>query len=145
MADFTITVSNHLPVTAPEEVTLWGTLEWGTDNWGWVNERITDVIKVLSNTSTITTAIVKDVEKVLNESTTITTAIFKDYVLSVIANSLTVSDALDELKLIDSNGYYTVFIGNTTDGADRPNTTYTKLSDPSDSWSTVSGPTTTWS
>lgn len=145
MADYTQTITNRLGVYSGDTTSRWGTMVWGVDNWGWDNDLITQVDKVLANTATPTTSLSFDVDKIIAETTTPSDSWSKDYTLAAIANSLGVSSAQNPIYLQDSAGFYHIFRGNTTEGEDQINSTYTEGSTDDSGWTEGSEPSTSWS
>ncbi len=127
MADFTQTITNQFELFGAEPTNLWGTMEWGNDNWGYGSDVVVHIEHILdSQDLTLTSSLVLDFE-------------------FTISNSLTLTEAKEGLTLVDSEGFYHVFKGNTTEGEDQVITDYTEATAASDSWSEVTSPSTSWS
>lgn len=127
MADFTQTITNEFQLFGAEPTNLWGTMEWGNDNWGYGSDVVVHIEKILDS-----------------QDLTLTTALNFD-ATNLITNSLTMTTAMDELFLVDSEGFYHVFTGNTTEGENRVMTDYTEAGAAGGDWSEQSPPSTSWS
>ncbi len=145
MADFTQTITNQFELFGASPVNYWGSLEWGTDNWGTTEDFDLVIGKVIGETSAITTANVFDVITDYTNSTTITTTIVKDTTLSISVGELVVLADQGSQTLQDAAGFYHVFSGNTTDGENRVITDYTEVAGGTGTWSIVTSPSSTWS
>jgi hypothetical protein len=128
MADHTKTITNTFQVFAPGPTSKWNSMVWGTDDWGGGDDQLASVHKFLAS---------QDLS--LSESWT------KDASLANISNSLSVTNDITDITQVDSDGYYHMFKGNTSDAVDRISTDFSSVSDPSTSWSEQSDPSTDWS
>lgn len=146
MTDFSQTITNRVGVYGGSTTVKWNVLEWGTDNWAFDGDLIVEVGKVVSSSFSPTTALSFDVAKVLDsQSLTMTSAEVFSAEKTLTGSTLSMSDVLNGITLVDSEGFYRVFRGNTTEGEDKIISDYTEGADPSDSWSEVSPPSTSWS
>jgi hypothetical protein len=127
MADFTKTITNTFQVFAPGLTNDWGSMEWGTDDWGGGDDQLASVHKFLAS---------QDIS--LSES-------WNKDASSILSETFTLSGDLTNITLVDSEGYFHVFIGNTTDADDRISTDFTRVSDSDTTWTESSDPTTSWS
>lgn len=106
MADLTQTITNSLNVLAPTPVSVWSTMEWGTDNWGESRDFSLEIGKWLA-------------EGVTNTDT---------YFLGIthlISESLSVSSSMNLVALQDGSGY-TYYLKGATDPDDRLFPDYTE-------------------
>lgn len=126
MADHSITITNTLVVQGGGEPSLWGSMQWGVDNWGNTNDMEMAVTKCLSN-----------VLNVLGETESTLT--------KVIALTINVSDTSQPVALQDGGVYNYILTGGVTDPSQRPSTSYSEDSDAGTSYSEVSASSTTWS
>lgn len=145
MADLSITIEERIGVYGGQSTVRWNSLVFGTDNWGWQGGLSISVTKPISETITPSAAladfeVTKTIEETLSTSDDNVVGVFK-----TINESLSVSSAMDKLKLRDSEGFYRVFRGNTTEGEEKVVSDYTETSDSSDTWSEVTTSSTTWS
>lgn len=150
MADFSITITNQFELFAGEPPSLWNELIWGTDDWGYNEGDIIHLIgKIIEDASTFTTANNFDIvhfidDNTLNLDSEIITAL--DVIIEEINfGSLSLTSRMDDIFLQDSEGFYHVFKGNTTDGSDRVVSVYTEVTHDFSNWSEVTSPTTPWS
>lgn len=127
MTDYTKTLTDTLRVHGPQPTSKWGTMLWG-ENWGIGTELQTDVDKgALSGTITLDDSYTRSIS------------------LATLTGTISLSGALNDLNLADSNGYSYVFTYPTNDSEDRANTTYTKASTQGTSWTEGSEAGTSWS
>ena len=146
MTDFTQTINNRLGVYGGEPPNLWGVLVWGVDDWGWGDNLLeVDIGKVITSTVTPTTLIGFDFFKTLSDALTLTDEVVFHTERTITGSSLSLSSDMGPETLQDSEGFYHVFRGNTTDAEDRVLTDYTESDAQSSTWSVVSFTTTTWS
>lgn len=127
MADFTQTINNSLNVLGASPPTLWNDFNWGEQNWGADEDLVTAVDKIIGNTTALTDALFFDIDLVLSFGST------------------SISSDLPSQTLEDSDGYFHVFRGGSTNAEDRPLTSYTEVSDGSSTWTESTPPSTTWS
>ncbi len=145
MADFTQTIENRLGIYAADTTENWGSIVWGTDNWGYDEDVIVSIDKIIAESPTLTTALNFDVAKILTDTVTLTDTVSKDITGFTIAESISLSNVMDGLTLVDSEGFYHVFRGNTTEGEDKVVSSYTEISSTDPGWSEISPPSTSWS
>tara|TARA_R110000796_G_scaffold248508_1_gene375343 strand:- start:2613 stop:3047 length:435 start_codon:yes stop_codon:yes gene_type:complete len=144
MTDYAQTITEYLNVSAPEPTSKWGTMEWGVDNWGMSGDHLVRIGKVITDTTTITDALTFATTKLLAE-TLVLTDVFCKGAFTTRSESLTLSQAISDLLLIDQAGYFHVFISDVTDVANRASTTWTDPSDPLTDWTEQTDPSTIWS
>ena len=126
MTQFTQTITESLVILGISPGSDWGTLVWGTDTWGNTLDHITQV------------------EKVLTDSISSSDTWFKVFSLDPITETIAVSSDFTRMVLTDANGYDFLFRGDTTNGNDQINSTYTSMSEGSSTYSATVNPTTTW-
>lgn len=126
MADFTQTVLNQFELFGGEPPNLWGTLVWGTDNWGYGADVIVEIGKVLEDSVTLSDSVLKGFEFDIDDS-------------------LSLSSALPDRTLVDAAGFYHVFRGNVTDADDSVSTDFTEVTTSGTSWTAEAEPSTSWS
>lgn len=145
MADYTQTINESFNIYAPEPTNKWGTLIWGTDNWSRDGDHVMEVGKLISETTTLTSAMGPwDITKLITDALTLTDTVIKDGVTTR-TESLTMTSPITDLIQTDSEGYYHIFISDVSDAADRATTTYTEATDPSTDWTEATAASTTWS
>lgn len=145
MADLSITINERLGVYGGEPTVKWGSLVFGTDNWAFQGNLGLSVTKPINETLTPSAALADfEVTKIIEETLDTDDSIVLG-ATKIIQESLSVSSAMDKLKLKDSEGFYRIFRGNTTEGEEKVVSDYTETSDPSDTWSEVTTSSTTWS
>jgi hypothetical protein len=126
MADFTKTVTNSINCFGLEQPSVWGSMLWGTDNWGYGQTTATDVEKnILDNIVTPTDDYFLATEKVLD-------------------NSIPSTQEMTEETLQDGKGYYYVFTKPSLDAEDRNLNNYTEDSGASTTWTEDSRTSTGW-
>lgn len=149
MADFTQTITNRVGLFSAEPTQKWGTLVWGTNEWAYDNDLIVNVGKNLTETVTMTGPTLNfDIVHILDsQDVTMTSLIvaFSSIIVDPITNSLSMTNLMSGLTLVDSEGFYHVFRGNVTEGEDQITTSYTLVSSDDVTWSPASDPSTTWS
>ena len=71
MADLTQTITNSLSILGGGPPSLWNTMEWGTDNWGFSDDLGTGFIKVISDSVTLSDVYVRSFIKIFGDTLTI--------------------------------------------------------------------------
>ena len=127
MADFTQTITNEFQLFGPAPPNVWGTMEWG-ENWGDGNDVITSTHHFLDS-----------------QDVTLTDSYIREFVFTIDFGSTSITSAMDQMTLVDSEGFYHIFRGNTTEAEERAITDYTEESSSDPGWSEVSSPSTSWS
>lgn len=130
MATFTTTINETLRVYGPQLPNQWGNFNWG-ENWGAGTDLSVVIFQSLSdavidNEVSVTDSIIKKVTRTLDET-------------------LNIISGVRDLGLTDANGYAYVFSLPTDNAANRSDTDWTNITDPSTSWSEDGEPSTTWS
>lgn len=131
MAAFTKTINESINVFGLEPTNKWATVKWG-QKWAYKNAEIVHRIYQSLNDAAIANTI------------TISDSMYVKAV-KVITETISFSEALDEIELTDSAGYNYIFTTPTDNSEDAPITSWGSSSDPSTSYVTVSRPSTTWS
>lgn len=129
MVDYAQTITNDIQLFAAEPTNKWNSIVWGTDNWGYGSDVVTDTHHYLDDTQDLT----------------LTSEVIAAFTTTISFGSLSMDTDLDGQTLVDSAGFYHVFVGNTTEGEDRVLTDYTEVDGTTASWSAVSHPSTSWS
>lgn len=124
MADLSITIQNRLSVSGPSPTNKWGAFNWG-ENWGESGDGYFTVGKNLSAGVSFSD----------NIDVTLT---------KVFGNSLSIGSRINFGTLTDGSGYAYVFPDGVTDIDDRYIPTWTEASEPTQSFSEASEPSTTW-
>lgn len=143
MANHTISVTNGIAVVGIPKASSWGTMVWGTDNWGMSSALPTDTDKLIDNALTPTGAVYRfDVTHITDGNTVTPSGLTLSFEVNPtsISNSFTLSSDLVEGYLTDGSGYYYFFTGDTTDGESRSIADWT-LSDPTGPTWSESDPT----
>lgn len=125
MATFTVTISNGLRVHGPTPTNKWGSFLWG-ENWGESKNGYFTITKVYGNSVAIASEVDKQTTKALS-------------------NGIAISSDANLGALQDGSGYDYIFPNNTTDPDNRYFPTWTAHTDPATTFTSGTGPTTTWS
>lgn len=132
MADFNITISNHVNTFGPESANTWGGdwgAVWGQFLWGYGNVGlVTYTGKLLTDSVTPSDALTVSV-----------------YFYRSISNSVTPGGDMGSEELSDGSGYRYVFPSNTNEAENRAIPTWTSGSAGSQSFTCQAAGSTTWS
>lgn len=164
MADFTITVKNGIYPIGPDicTVNLWGVFKWGDNKW--LNESTgsqIDVTKVYTNSISPSDDYSLGMIHFINDDLSIDDPWAFDVPISVlndlnvdsslaldaeigISDDLSVSSETTNEDLSDGSGYDYVFVKPTINSDDRNNTTWTRPTPDTESWTSQSVAT-SWS
>lgn len=126
MATFNVTVSNTLNVLGPDPTSMWGSMVWGTDDWGSTGDSYFTIIKYLGNSVSL--------------SSTVSAG---RIIAKQVSNTISCVADANLVGLLDAAGYYY----NEKDGPDpddRYFPTYTEDTDPSTTYTQASNPSTDW-
>ena len=127
MADHTKTISNRINSFGGAPSNKCGAISWGTDNWGYGAN-----------------AVAKDVECLRTNAFSITDIINKSFTITTF-NQFAVSSDVPTIYVIDSAGFYKLFIPSTTNGSDQVFTEYTRETSVNPGYSITVQTSTTWS
>ena len=132
MADFTKTITNSVNLFGGSRTSKWGqanlpyTMTWGTTKWGeGTFSLVFDVQKIITNSISPTTEIIKGVQKVISESLSL--------VQTMSSETLT------------NGSWRVVFISDTTNVQERDTATWSSQSASSVSYTCGTAGSTTWS
>lgn len=145
MADHSQTVSNTLVVLGMSPCNVWGTLEWGADNWGPTLDVITEVEKGISNATSLASSTQRDVvwDFTVSNTLDIEDGLGKEIDI-VFSGTITGTSTLPEI--LRSIGVYDYVASRpTTNWADQVIDVSSKVADPTDDSTVVTNPNTTWS
>ena len=145
MADFTQTVTNNLPLMAISPAVYWNALTWGTDNWGFEGDIITEVDATIAlGTTAFTTAIANEVEHAVGLGTLVLTDVYGREFEITFGESLDLTEDIE--NIMRSLGIWDyVFTKPTTDAQDQAYDESTRVEDGSTTWTPVSDGSSTWS
>lgn len=124
MADLTQTITNSFNLLGGGPPSLWNTMEWGTDNWGFSDDLGTGFIKVISESFT--------------PSDSYVFTVFKVY-----GNSISIDADTPEIELF-SGDYNYVFPGDKSNVVSQIVSDYTPASASDTSYTAASISSTTW-
>lgn len=148
MADYVKTITNEVRFFGGKTSTKWGanqfpyTMTWGTSLWGYGFSLIIDVDKIISDTLTPTTTIIKDSQKLIEDSISPTSEVSKEPFITIL-NTFTVSGDLSSEKKYSGDWSY-VFVSDTTEGEERDFPTWTTATSSNGSFTTSTISSTTW-
>lgn len=132
MADFNITISNHVNTFGPESTNTWGGAwgaVWNQFLWGYGNVGlVTSVGKLISES------------QALSDQVTISVYFYKS-----ISNALAPVGDMGSESLTDGSGYSYVFPSDTTEAEDRDFPNWTSGTTGSQSFTCQAAGSTTWS
>lgn len=124
MADFTKTI--QMSVEVLQQPNLWGTMIWGTDDWGYGASLNLEIGKLISESIDSNDTMSKDVGKVLTAE--------------AIASTFEMTDE----EITDPAGYNRVFTTPTVEAESRQFSTFTETAAPTTTWTEGTEPTTDW-
>lgn len=125
MADLTQTITNSLTVMAPTPASTWGSMVWGTDNWGESRDFELEIGKWLAETITNTDTYFKGIAHKISEG-------------------FSVSSAMNLVALQDGSGY-TYILKGASDPDDRNFPTYTEDTADGVTYTAITGTDPSWS
>ncbi len=126
MASFVITITGQVTVFGSADTEKWGELVWGVDNWAIDNDMEFVIEKVLTSTANVSGAgLVFEPEKVLS-------------------GQVEISPSYVTLTHKDSNDFVFVYPSDVSNVVSAASTTFTRVSDVSDDFSTFSATSTSW-
>jgi hypothetical protein len=126
MADHTQSIANTLSLLGQAPTVTWNNFNWGEENWGYSDDLIVSVEKLITNSQGSTTTVRVDFVKVYS-------------------NSLSPTEDLTEQQLLDGSGYNYVFRKPTTDGEDRNIVSWTSETGASSTWTCATVSSDSWS
>ena len=130
MASFSVSLNNSLNLFGIAPTDNWNAYNWNAFIWGEGTQGLeTIVTKVLdSGSATFDSSLSLSLQAV-----------------ATLDNDLTFTGDMYSESVSDGSGYNVVFAGNTTNGENRPGTTYTAGSAGSTTWTSATVGSTSWS
>lgn len=130
MATYSMTIANGLRVFGPDMATPWGDSEyaqWGTMLWGYTQDVVIGVSKVIGNTITTDSQVNKSPVKIVGFG-----SVALDYDMS-------------SESVYNGPGWQRVFIGPAVDAEDRAITTWTASPSTTQTYTSSTASSITWS
>lgn len=143
MPELSITVASTFGVFGLSPTNKWGSMVWGTDNWGNTEDLTFEIEKVYGNTQSMTISIIKDAEISVSSTQSVSDGYSKEPDKSF-ANSINMSSDATEIIRIDAAGFYYIFGGGIIDGEEQVITSYSQVAIASDPFTKLAITSTTW-
>ena len=145
MADHTQTIINYMPLAGHGEAQYWNVITWGTDQWGWDPDMVTDTVKApdMANLN-LSVALGQDVVfEGTGNTMDLADAVGKDFVKEQLTETITFASSIESIMRTWGIWDY-VFTKPTSDGDEKVFDTFSKVSDGSDDFTQVSDGSTDW-
>lgn len=143
MAALSQTVTNSLPLMAMSPAVYWNALTWGTDNWGYDGDTITEMDKGIANATSISTAIFEEVEHLVAERLAVESAVPKHIEVTPMIAAINLTEDVTSLSREWGVWDY-IFTKPTIEAVDAVYDEFSKVGDTSSGYSTVTTSSTTW-
>lgn len=144
MADLSVTIAVTTTVMGLSPATVWNQGQWGSFNWGYTGDFVTEVTKGIDNSEAATTSFNFEVTHAVEESLPSDSTLAFEYEKHIDV-SVSPTSGLPAWYLQDGSGYFYVFPDRTTDGEERDYPTWTSGAVAAGAWTSSTVGSTTWS